>query len=125
MPTFKELHTKWKEVKKEVKMAWDHLDRMTADFSSAHSQVKFALVRYPAFAKGMGPALDTLHELTNKKDVKEKDLAKHKEALKKQKSIVTEAVQVYKSDVDPMRKCRTGVSGAWTSIETETNKVKT
>lgn len=109
MPDFKDLHAKWKTAKKDAKTAWEMLDRMTADMSSAHIAAKFTVVRFPAFSKGLGPSLDSLHSLTTKKDVKDKDQADHKKDIKKQNDNATTAITQYEKDIAAMVNSRKDV----------------
>ena len=102
MATLKELHTKWKDAKKDAKLFWEELLRQTSDFSAAHEQVKFAVVKFPSFNKDLGPSLDNLF---NKKD------------MKKSKDKADAAVKQYEKDIDGLKKSRAGVKVPETAQE--------
>ena len=94
MATLKELHTKWHDAKKDATLVWDVLIRQTTDFSAAHEQVSYAVVKFPSFKKDLGPSLDNIF---NKKDVK------------KSKEKADAAVKQYEIDIDGLMKSRAGV----------------
>lgn len=95
MATFQELNTLWKMQKDGCKAAYELFSQKTKTVDVDNTT--YILPKFPSFTKGMGKALESLHTLVTKKDVK--DLQKHKDDKAKYKKSVTEAVTQYKSDV--------------------------
>lgn len=128
MADFKPLHDEWKEKKKSAEACWDNLDRMTRTLAGdiGGNVIDHAVMKFPGFSAGLGPALDNLTKATAevvKKDKKPADLEKIKATIKKEKEIAKKAVMQYSGDLVKLDLDRSKLASKTKApVKTETNK---